>query len=90
MHWLYFLIAWLCLMAAMIRSLPTAAVLVLVFASLGFFLAWVIGWFSSRVSSRARDDIQIISPDELRRMREQAEARRAAGESGKSDPQAPD
>ena len=41
-------------------------------------LAWVLGLMAQRVGSRSRDDSALLDPAELRRLREQAEARRVA------------
>jgi hypothetical protein len=76
MHWLYLVIA-LALLAVAMKASGWLVVL-LVLASLVAFIAWMLGWVSSRISSGARNDTQILSPEELRRLREQAEARRAA------------
>jgi hypothetical protein len=38
----------------------------------------MLGWVNSRVSSSSRNEMQILSPEELRLLREQAEARKAA------------
>lgn len=80
MHWIYLLIALLFLAMAMKTSAPGWLVVLLVFAALGLFLAWMLGWISSRISNGARDDSSMISPEELRRLREQAEARKAAAQ----------
>ena len=79
MHWLYLLLA----VALMLAASKAAGwlVLLLLAASLVLFVAWMLGWVSTRISSGARNDSQIISPEELRRLREQAEARKAAAQS---------
>lgn len=74
MHWFYLLIA-IALMLAASKAAGWLVVLLLL-SSLVLFVAWMLGWVNSRISSGARNDTQIISPDDLRRMREQAEARR--------------
>lgn len=84
MHWLYLLIAMALLLAASKAS--GWLVVVLVLASLVGFIAWMLGWVSTRISSGARNDTQIISPDEMRRLREQAEARKAAAQSSPASP----
>lgn len=84
MHWLYLVIA-IALLAVAMKASGWLVVL-LVLGALVAFIAWMLGWVSSRISSGARNDTQIISPDELRRMREQAEARRAAAQSGTTPP----
>ena len=80
MHWLYLLASIACLALAMVRTMPTLGVLVFLAGALGFMVAWVIGWLSSRISSQSRDISHILGPDELRLMREQAEARKRAQE----------
>ncbi len=84
MHWIYLIIA-LVLMLAAVKAAGWLVV-VLLLASLVGFIAWMIGWVNSRISSGARNDTQIISPEELRRLREQAQARKAAGPSPSSPP----
>ena len=87
MHWLYLLASLACLGLAMVRTMPTLGVLVLLAGSVGFMLAWILGWVSSRISSRSRDVSYIMSPDELRRLCEQAEARKnpQAGQASPGD-----
>lgn len=84
MHWLYLVIAVVLLAAAMKAS--GWLVIVLLLASVVGFIAWMLGWVSSRISSGARNDTQIISPEEMRRLREQAEARRASAQPGSPPP----
>ena len=79
MHWLYFLASLACLALAMVRTMPTLGVLVFLAGALGFMVAWILGWMHSRISSQSRDVSYIMSPEELRQLREQAEARRNAG-----------
>ena len=80
MHWLYLLASLACLALAMVRTMPTLGVLVFLAGALGFMVAWVLGWLSSRISSQSRDISHILGPEELRQMREQAEARKRAQE----------
>lgn len=84
MHWLYLLLAAICLIAA--AKAPGWLVVLLLIAALIFMLAWIVGWLSSRISSGARNDSQIIAPEELRRLREQAEARKAAAQKDSPPP----
>jgi hypothetical protein len=84
MHWLYLVIA-IALLAVAMKASGWLVVLLLL-ASLVGFVAWMLGWVSSRISSGARNDAQIVSPEELRRLREQAEARRASGPPGSTPP----
>ena len=85
MHWLYLLLA----VALMLAASKAAGwlVLLLLAGSLVLFVAWMLGWVSTRISSGARNDSQIISPEDLRRLREQAEARKNAAQSNPTDPQ---
>ena len=88
MHWLYLLIA----IALMLAASKAAGwlVLLLLAGSLVLFVAWMLGWVSTRISSGARNDSQIISPEDLRRLREQAEARKnAAPSQPQSNPNEP-
>ena len=39
---------------------------------------WLVGLYSARMAGRSRDPSAMIDPAELRRLREQAEARKAA------------
>jgi hypothetical protein len=86
MHWLYLLFALLFLLMAGKSTAPGWLVVLLVLASLGLFLAWMLGWVSSRISTGSRDDTSMISPEEMRRLREQAEARKNAA----NNPATPD
>ena len=78
MHWLYLLASLVCLGLAMVRSMPSIGVLFFLACSLGLMVAWILGWMSSRISSASRDLGHIMSPEELRQLREQAEANRRA------------
>jgi len=87
MHWIYLLASLACLGLAMLRSMPTIGVLIFVAGSLAFMVAWILGWMSSRISSQSRDVSHIMSPEELRRLREQAEARKNAQSQSSGDGQ---
>jgi len=78
MHWLYLLASIVCLLLAPMRSMPTFGVLVLLAGALGFMIAFLLGWLNSRIASGSRDVTHMLSADELRHMREQAGARKAA------------
>lgn len=78
MHWLYLLGSLACLGLAMMRSMPTLGVLVLLAGSLALLVAFLLGWLNSRISSSSRDASHIMTGEELRLLREQAEARKAA------------
>jgi len=76
MHWLFLLLA-LAAMGVAVRTTSLALMLVCLLASLGLFIAWIMGWYAARVGSSSRDESQMIDPAELRRLRETAEARKA-------------
>jgi len=80
-HWLYLLIALILMTVMFVMPMPGWLAIVLLLASLGFGLAWILGWLSTRISSGARNDAQILSPEDLRLMREQAAARKLAAQS---------
>lgn len=91
MHWLYLLLA----IAALLLALTTrsgAMLALALLAAAGFLLAWAAGWYRERVCDGRRDEMAMIDPAELRRLRELAEARRrdaAAGQTRTGAPPAP-
>jgi multisubunit Na+/H+ antiporter MnhB subunit len=88
MHWLLLLLAIGALAVALFTpSVGLAAVCVL--AALVLLVAWALGWYSTRVGSRSRDEMSMIDPMELRRLREQAEARKLASQSQAPGPTPP-
>jgi len=88
MHWLLLLLAVGALaVALMTSSIGLAAVCAL--AALVLLVAWVLGWYSARVGARSRDESAMIDPVEVRRLREQAEARRMAAQAQASSQQPP-
>lgn len=78
--WLYLLLA-LAALAVAFKTTSVALALICLLLALGLLLAWILGWLAQRVGSRSRDAQLLIDPHELRRLREQAEARRHAGAS---------
>jgi hypothetical protein len=86
MHWLFLLMALGCMfMALRTTSMPLMVVLLL--ASLGLLVAWIMGRHARRLGETSRDPSMMIDPVELRRLRELAEARRNA--SPPTEPPAP-
>ncbi|MDI9238061.1 hypothetical protein QLQ15_03960 [Lysobacter sp. LF1] len=77
MQWLYLLFA-LVALAVAFKTTSVAVLVICLLLSLGLFLAWVMKLLAQRVDSQSRDTSMILDPAELRRLREQAEARRAA------------
>lgn len=76
MHWLYLLASLFCMGLAMRANLSGWAVASLIVLALGLLIAWMLGWMASRLSGVSRSDASLISVDELRRLRMQAEARK--------------
>ncbi len=74
MHWLFLLLALGALFGAL-RTTSLGLMVFLLLLSLGLLVAWVLGWMSARLGSR-NEQMPMIDPQELRRLREQAEARR--------------
>lgn len=75
MPWLFLLLAAL----AFLVAFTTHSALILsisILVALGFSAAWFMGLMAQRVGDTARSETMIIDPQELRRLREQAEARR--------------
>ena len=75
--WVYLLFAAVALAVAFKTSSVALAVLCLL-AALALSVAWLLGLLAQRIGNRSRDEQLMIDPQELRRLREQAEARRAA------------
>ena len=80
MIWLYLMLA----IAAFAFALKSASItlsIVALLLALSFIVAWVMGLLARRIGSQSRDESMILDPQELRRLREQADARRAAAAS---------
>ncbi|MDR2871508.1 MAG: hypothetical protein LBV45_03125 [Xanthomonadaceae bacterium] len=75
MYWLFLLLACGALMLAFTTSHVWLLVVALL-AGLGFFLAWAYGWYSARVGENQQDEISMIHPAELQRLRQLAEVRK--------------
>ena len=77
MAWLFLLLGFGALWAAFTASSPGLLALALI-AALVLFVAFVLKMASDRIGSRSRDEQLMLDPEELRRLREQAEARKLA------------
>jgi hypothetical protein len=77
MAWLFLLFGFGALWVAFTASSPGLLALALV-AALVLFIAFVLKMASDRIGSRSRDEQLMLDPEELRRLREQAEARKLA------------
>ena len=85
MYWLFLLLALGAFVLAF--STPHMSLLVLaLLAALGFLMAWARSWYMAKIGDASqRDALPMIDPAELRRLRAQAEARRAAAAAAASD-----
>lgn len=77
MHWLFLLLG-LAAMVAAFKTTSMGVMAVCLILALLLFVLWVAGLYSARMAGTSRDASMIIDPVELRRLREQAEARKAA------------
>lgn len=88
MPWLFLLLA----IAAFGIAMTTASMAIAVICILGalaLLVIWVMGLVAQRVGNQARNETMMIDPQELRRLREQAEARRAGDGAPAADDAAP-
>ena len=86
MPWLLLLIAVAQFLAALGAS-SMAVVVLCVLGSLVLSIVAVMSLLAQRVDNSARSETLLIDPQELRRLREQAEARRAAaGDAAQTPP----
>jgi len=81
MPWLFLLLA-IAAFAVALNASSMAVVVVCVLVALGGTVAWVLGLLAQRLGSRARDESMMVDPLELKRLRDEADARRAAMASG--------
>ena len=80
MPWLFLLLAVAAFAVALNASSMALAVICLLVALAGT-VAWVLGLLAQRVGNQSRDDSMMLDPMELKRLRDEAEARRASGAS---------
>lgn len=85
MSWVFLLLA-LAAFAVALNTSSVALAVACLLVALAATVAWVLGLLAQRVGSLARDDSAMLDPAELRRLREQAEARRAAAEAAGAEP----
>jgi hypothetical protein len=84
MSWLFLLLAALAFLIAFTTH-SVAVLTISILVALGFSAAWLMGMMAQRMGDTARSETMIIDPQELRRLREQAEARRTQGSATNSD-----
>ena len=85
MPWLYLLLA-IAALAVAFKATSMALAVICLLAALGLLVAWVMTLLAQRVGNRSRDESTMLDPQELRRLREQAEARRGMAAPSPSEP----
>jgi membrane protein implicated in regulation of membrane protease activity len=69
MHWLFLILAVAALALAFVTTSVGVALLSLVAATV-LSVVWLLQFLSARVRGAGRDEVQLLSPDELRRLAE--------------------
>ena len=85
MHWLL-LLPGIGALAVALKTASMALMAICLVAALVLFVLWALGLYSARVGSRNRDETMLLDPAELRRLREQAEARKVAASQSEPPP----
>ena len=80
MPWLFLILAVVALAVAF-KTTSMALLMVCLLAAFALIVAWVLTLLAQRVDSRSRNEAMMLDPEELRRLREQAEARKLAASS---------
>jgi hypothetical protein len=75
MPWLFLLLAAAAFLIAFTTH-STGVLAVSILVALGFTGLWLMSLLAQRMGDSARNEVMIMDPQELRRLREQAEARR--------------
>jgi hypothetical protein len=89
MRWLWLVLSVVCLAIAF-RTLSVGLAVVCLVAGLGFMLAFALVLASSRIESRGRDASVMMGPEELRKMRENLERKKAEDAAARSSATSPD
>lgn len=79
MPWVFLLLAMLVLAVAF-KTASMALMVLCMLVALGLFVAGTLALLARRIDSRSQDASMMIDPVELHRLREQAQARRAAAQ----------
>lgn len=85
MPWLFLILA-VAALAVAFKTTSVALLMIFLLAAFALILAWVLALLARRVDSRSRNEAMMLDPEELRRLREQAEARKLAA-TIQNDPQ---
>lgn len=85
MRWLFFVLSLVCFAVAF-RTFSVGLAALSLLLALGFLVAGVLALASHRIQARSRDEVQMLDPEEMRRLRAQAEARATAPEPPEGPP----
>ncbi len=85
MYWLFLLLALGCFGLAM-KTPHMGLMLLSLLGTLVFLLVWVRGLYLARFGNLQRDISSVIDPAELRRLREQAQARQQPAQDDSDTP----
>jgi len=85
MAWIFLVLA-LAALAVAFKTTSMAVLVVCLLAAFVLILVFVLILLRDRVDSRSRNEAMMLDPDELRRLREHAEARKLAAQP-QHDPQ---
>ncbi|MCC7633324.1 hypothetical protein [Stenotrophomonas rhizophila] len=85
MYWLFLLLALGCFGLAM-KTPHMGLMLLSLLGTLVFLLVWVRGLYVARFGNLQRDISSVIDPAELRRLREQAQARQQLAQDDSDTP----
>ncbi len=88
MPWVFLLLAMLVLAVAF-KTASMALMVLCLLGALGLFVAGTMALLARRIDSRSQDASMMIDPLELHRLREQAQARRAAAAQAAEPPESP-
>ncbi|MEP6632808.1 MAG: hypothetical protein ABJA62_01220 [Luteimonas sp.] len=77
MSWLFLLLA-IAAFAVAFKTTSVALAAICLLVALGLLVAWTMGLLAQRVGNSTRNEALMLDPEELRRLREEADARRAA------------
>ena len=77
MPWLFLFLA-VAVFAVAFKTTSVALLIVCLLVAFALILAWVLTLLGQRVERRSRNEAMMLDPEELRRLREQAEMRKLA------------
>ena len=85
MPWIFLILA-VAVLAVAFNTTSVALLMVCLLVAFVLILGWVLMLLAQRVDSRSRNEAMMLDPEELRRLREQADARKLAATT-QHDPQ---